>query len=230
MTQSETTAIILAAGLSRRMGSKNKLLLPVNGVPMIRHVVERYCQAVDGDVLVVTGHDAAAVTCALTGTRAKIVLNQHYAQGQFTSVASGLRHAEPAKTLLIGLGDQALIETRDIADLLAAHRAADPSKISIPVWEEARGNPIVVPQSLRARLLDDPDRPGCKKFTRTRPDLVQHLPLAARGFYVDVDTPEAYAALVTSLKPLSPFARLRRKFALTPEQADQLATIKFPCC
>ena len=33
-------AVVLAAGLSRRMGASNKLLLPVAGQAMVRHVVQ----------------------------------------------------------------------------------------------------------------------------------------------------------------------------------------------
>ena len=191
----EVTAIILAAGLSRRMGERNKLLLPIGDVPMIRHVVDVYSGATDGRVLVVTGHQASEVEAALAGSNARTVFNANYAQGQPTSVACGLRAATEGDTLLIGLGDQPLLTSDDIKSLLAAHAAADLSRISIPAMEQQRGNPIVVPAKLRARLLADPRSPGCKKFTRSHPEHVQFHALASAGFYADVDTPETYAAL-----------------------------------
>ena len=40
----DASVILLAAGLSRRMGAENKLLLPVNGRPMVRHVVDNQSQ------------------------------------------------------------------------------------------------------------------------------------------------------------------------------------------
>lgn len=189
---SETTAIVLAAGLSRRMGALNKLLLPVDGVPMIRHVARQYRAAIDGEVLVVLGHEADDVASALAGTGVETVFNPRFEEGQPTSVEVGLRHVGDAQTLLIGLGDQPLLTARDLTALLTAHYCAKPDKISIPVHGDMRGNPLVVPRHLRAELLADPKNPGCRKFTRAHPEWVQELPLTPRGLFVDIDTPSAY--------------------------------------
>ena len=198
----ETTAILLAAGQSTRMGAQNKLLLEINGVPMIRHIVEQYQSAIDGPVLVVLGHEEKLVKAALDGTGADTVFNADFAEGQFTSVATGLRNAVDAETVLIGLGDQPLLRHKDITALLTSHRVANPGKISIPVNEGARGNPLVVPRSLRARLLEDPKKPGCQKFTRTHPELVQELPLQSPGLFIDVDTPEDFQTQCLSIKAI----------------------------
>lgn len=191
----DITAIILAAGLSRRMGGRNKLLLHINGVPMIRHMVDTYRAVTDGPVLVVTGHEAETVAASLAGCDAQTVYNPAFADGQQTSVACGLRAAGGTEHILIGLGDQPRLTCGDLMDLLAAHKAADPARISIPMMDERRGNPIVVPAVLRDRLLADPRSPGCKTFTRTQPEHVQFHALPSPGFYADVDTPEAYDAL-----------------------------------
>jgi molybdenum cofactor cytidylyltransferase len=188
----DVAAIILAAGLSRRMGSENKLLLPVGGEPMIRHVVAQYRAAIDGPITVVTGHDASLVESALADIEIDCVFNPNYAQGQQTSVAFGLQHCAPADAVLIGLGDQPLLRSADIIALLDAHRGVN-DKITIPVKDDKRGNPIVVPRTLRPHLTADPSRPGCMRFTRENPDLVHRQPLIAKGFYTDIDTPSAYA-------------------------------------
>ena len=189
-----TSAILLAASLSRRMGAENKLLLPVIGRPMVRHVVDQYIEALDGEVLVVLGHQSEEIAATLKGTTARTVFNPLFPQGQATSVAAGLRAAFDANTFVIGLTDQPFLNSAHIKALLDAHWSADPQKITIPVHGNARGNPIVVPGALRSRLLEDADNPGCRKFTRAHPELVQELTLSSRGYYVDVDTPEAYAA------------------------------------
>ncbi|MEP3675163.1 nucleotidyltransferase family protein [Sulfitobacter sp.] len=196
----EVCAILLAAGLSRRMGDRNKLLLPVAGVRMIRRMVDTYRAAINGPVIVVTGHEAEAVAAALEGSEAKLVFNPDFAQGQPTSVACGLRHAPEGYDILIGLGDQPFLTGDDLNTLIAAHAAADPTRISIPMMQTQRGNPILVPSSLKDRLLADPRAPGCKKFTRENPDHVQFLTIAAQGFYADIDTPEAYRALTSTLE------------------------------
>lgn len=178
------------------MGARNKLLLPLGGVPMIRHMVDVYARATTHPVLVVTGHQADAIEAAIAGSFAITVFNADYAQGQPTSVACGLRAACDAATMLIGLGDQPLLKSHDLHLLLETHQAGDQTRISIPVRDTDRGNPIVVPASLRAQLLEDPKSPGCKQFTRAHPEHVAFLTLSAPGFYADVDTPDAYSALM----------------------------------
>ncbi|TNJ48389.1 NTP transferase domain-containing protein [Phaeobacter sp. B1627] len=195
MRGASVATILLAAGQSLRMGARNKLLLPISGIPMIRHMVLCYRAASDGEVLVVTGHEAGAIEEAIAGTHARPLFNPDYAQGQQSSVICGLTNAAEAEAILIGLGDQPLLTPTDLRDLISAHRAAGGDKISIPMKEDQRGNPIVVPATLRARLLADPKGPGCKRFTRTQAEHVQPLQMTAPGFFADVDTPAAYAAL-----------------------------------
>lgn len=187
-------AIILAAGMSRRMEARNKLLLPINGKPMIRHVAETYLAAVDGQVCVVTGFEADQIEAALVGLPVQFVRNADYEAGQPFSVRAGLLEAPDAQHHLIGLGDQPQLTVDDLRGLIAAHLAADVQKISIPYQASTRGNPIVVPTGLRAKLLVDQANPGCGKFTRANPELAQNIPMSQPGFFNDIDTPAAFAA------------------------------------
>ena len=79
-------AIILAAGLSRRMENCNKLLLPIHGKPMIRHVMETYLSVVDERVWVVTGYEGERIEAALQGLDVQIVHNEDFEAGQPFSV------------------------------------------------------------------------------------------------------------------------------------------------
>lgn len=197
MPMHDITAIILAAGLSQRMGVRNKLLLPINGTPMIRHMVNIYAAVTKRPVLVVTGHQAWEVELALSGAPARAIMNIHFAQGQPMSVARGLQEADADAPMLVGLGDQPLLTPDDLRALIAAHAAADPARISIPMQGTQRGNPILIPANLRTRLLADPRAPGCKTFTRAHPDHVQFHQMTAPGFFADIDTPADYDALTS---------------------------------
>lgn len=185
-------AIILAAGLSRRMGERNKLLLPINGKPMIRHVVETYLAAVDGQVCVVTGFEAVRIEAVLDDLPIRFVHNLDFDAGQPFSVRAGLLAVQDASNILVGLGDQPHLTSNDLRALIAAHLAADIQKISIPCKDGVRGNPIVVPAQLQTRLLADQVNPGCGKFTRGHPELAQNIPMKQRGFFSDIDTPAAF--------------------------------------
>ncbi len=186
-------AIILAAGLSRRMQERNKLLLPIAGVPMIRHMVQTYLGAVNSEICVVTGYEAERVKAVLSDLPIRLVHNDDFEKGQPFSVRVGLENAPQAEHFLIGLGDQPQLTASDLRTLIAAHLAGDKGKISIPFRGETRGNPIVIPACLRSQLLADKVNPGCGKFTRANPDLAQHISLSQPGFFEDIDTPAAFS-------------------------------------
>ncbi|MEM9433979.1 MAG: nucleotidyltransferase family protein [Pseudomonadota bacterium] len=190
----DVAAILLAAGLSRRMGAQNKLLMAVSGKPMVRHVAEIYSSALTLPLTVVTGHEAEKIRTVLAGLPVAFAHNQNFAEGQPGSVATGLEAAPVSELLLIGLADQPRLTEGDLMQLVQWHRSNDPEKITVPKLGAERGNPIVVPRALRPRLTENPSRPGCMRLTRDRPDLVQFAPVTADGFYTDVDTPEDYAA------------------------------------
>ena len=102
----DVAAIVLAAGMSRRMGPENTLLMPLEGVPVVVRVVQS-CAAVSPlPVTVVLGHEAARVGTALRGISCNTVFNPDFADGQMTSAGVGLTHAPAAGNYLMALGPQ----------------------------------------------------------------------------------------------------------------------------
>ena len=55
--ESKISAIVLAAGESRRMGKINKLQMPIRGVPLLRRSLETLLASKLGEIVVVLGHD-----------------------------------------------------------------------------------------------------------------------------------------------------------------------------
>ncbi|MEM6758471.1 MAG: nucleotidyltransferase family protein [Pseudomonadota bacterium] len=189
----EVATILLAAGLSRRMGARNKLLLPIGDVPMIAHMVRTYLTATCGPLLLVTGHDADRVAAAVAGLGVRIVHNPDYASGQASSVACGLDALGLCDAVLIGLGDQPHLTGDNLSALMAAHQASGGRRVSIPTHNGQRGNPILVPRAIVPEMLADPHAPGCQRFTRTHANRIEMHDLPAPGFFRDIDTPADYA-------------------------------------
>ncbi|MDF1606872.1 nucleotidyltransferase family protein [Hoeflea sp. YIM 152468] len=185
-----TAAIVLAAGLSRRMGTVNKLLVDIRGTPMIRATVSACAAVCDAPVTVVTGYQAAEIEQALAGLTIELVHNPEFASGQASSVVKGLNAAPEAKTTLVVLGDQPLLDGGALERLLQAHRASDQTRITLPVNGDDRGNPLVIPLALKAALLADKTDPGCRKFTRDNPGMVNPVPFQDPAYFTDLDTPD----------------------------------------
>lgn len=187
----DTAAIVLAAGLSRRMGSVNKLLIEINGTAMIRATVSACVAVCDAPVTVVTGHQADDIEQALDGLGVSFIHNPDFASGQQGSVVAGLKAAPEAGTTLMVLGDQPLLDGAALERLLKAHRASDQTRITIPVNNgSVRGNPLVIPLALKRSLMADKANPGCRKFTRDNPDKVNPVALQDPAYFTDLDTLE----------------------------------------
>lgn len=186
----ESAALVLAAGMSKRMGAVNKLLIELDGVPMIRRTVQTYIEACDAPVTVVTGYQAGAIERALAGLAVNLVFNPAYEAGQKTTVAVGLAAVPDARATFIGLGDQPLLTAADLSWLLVQHSRNESPLITVPAQGEMRGNPLVIPFELKPRLLADRQNPGCQKFTRENPEFVQFLEAPNPAFYSDIDTPK----------------------------------------
>ena len=115
----QPTPILLAAGMSQRMGGLNKLLLPINGVPMVRHMALTLVAFADVPPVVVLGHEAKRVAAALDGIALTMITNVQYQSGQMSSVTAGLIAAGQAADYMICLADLPLLTALDCAALSA---------------------------------------------------------------------------------------------------------------
>src|SRR5947207_5164734 len=91
------TAIVLAAGESRRMG-RLKPLLPFGPRTVIETVVASLSASRAGEILVVTGHRSEEVEAALAQAPARVVRNPDYRRGMLSSVQCGVAAAAPDTT------------------------------------------------------------------------------------------------------------------------------------
>src|SRR4051812_39968162 len=144
-------AVVLAAGLSERMG-RNKLLMEVAGRPMIRHVVETVRSAVR-DVVVVTGHQSDRVREALARLPVSLVAIDP-AAGQGSTIAEAIGPLAPERGLLVCIGDQPRLTEREISGVVDAYLATDRSRALVPTRQGRRGYPMVLPPGFDAKSVD----------------------------------------------------------------------------
>ncbi len=186
-------AVVLAAGLARRMG-RQKLLLPLQGRPVVRWSVEAVLPHVD-EVVVVTGHEAADVRTALTGLAVRFAHNAQPEKGQGSSIAVGVAALAPGTdAALIVLGDQPRLPHTVIPALLQAFRGGGVAIVT-PVYRGSQGTPVVFAAEVFSELRGLKGDAGARTVVRARPDRVREicfdLPMPD-----DVDTPEDYARLM----------------------------------
>lgn len=187
-------AVVLAAGMSSRMGA-NKLLVDVNGKPMLRHTVEAARASHADPVIVVTGHAADEAKAALAGLDIKIVNNPDFAKGLSTSLKCGLNVLpEDCDGAVILLGDMPGVSTALIDKLIAAFDPSESRAICVATRHGKRGNPVLWARRFFPEMLAIEGDVGARNLIGTYGELVCEVEAADEGPLTDIDTPEALEA------------------------------------
>jgi molybdenum cofactor cytidylyltransferase len=191
-------AIVLASGLSRRMGQA-KLLMPVGGRAIIRYVVESVLAGGVDSVWVVTGPDVEPIEAALAGFEVQIVVNPAPEEGQAGSVRTGIAALPPSvEAVLIALGDQPALAPSIIPALLAARRAS-PKLIVAPRYRDGQGNPVLFKREIFPELLRLTGDQGARPIIQKEPARVEWVDLDL-PMPPDVDTPDDYERIRANLR------------------------------
>lgn len=190
-------AIILAAGRSSRLGQP-KLLLPLDQRSLIRSTAEHVLEAGMHEwkeVIVVLGHEAAAVQRELAGLEVRCVFNPRFALGMSTSLKAGIESLSlEVEGAMIFLGDQPLVQPEVVRRMIAVFRESQGSLVA-PVYGGVRGNPILFSSSLFSELMTVEGDKGGREVVTRDPQRVATVTFPPDLAPRDVDTWEDYKAL-----------------------------------
>ena len=193
------SAVLLAAGMSVRMGRANKLLLPVQGEPMVRRVASAIVASAAAEMVVVLGHEAPAVREALAGLPLLFVITPDYATGMTGSIQRGLAAWSPAASgfmiCLADLPDLFAEEYDQLIHAFLARLALDPACIVVPEFEGRRGNPVLFSAQHRAAILAHSEPEGCRSLVQAQRAHLFPLQMNTPHCLHDIDTPEAYGEI-----------------------------------
>ncbi len=146
-------AIILAAGLSSRFETRSeetKLVVPLFGKPLIRHVAEAALASRARPIVVVTGHAATQVENALENLDLSFIFNPDYRSGLASSLKAGMAALpETVAGVLVLLADMPRVSASLIDRLIQAFE--DSSRVPlavVPVRARLRGNPVLIGRDL----------------------------------------------------------------------------------
>lgn len=199
MVAPRIAAVVLAAGLSSRMGS-NKLLSDLNGQALIEATINRLSKAGIDEIIVVTGHQAAEVQTVLKNHKLRFVHNDDFAQGLSTSVRAGIAAAREFDAAFICLGDMPLIEAGDLNKMIAAFNAVEGRSLVAPVLGRKLGNPVLWGQEHFVDLMALTGDRGARSLIESRRDQIVEIAVTHDGILLDADTPEALEEIKAKLK------------------------------
>ena len=181
--------IVLAAGMSTRMGEL-KQLLPFAQKPTIHWIVETLCESLES-VVVVLGHRSGEIATVLANSPVQCVINSDYKLGMLSSVKCALQTLGRSADYLICLGDQPRLDKRVVELVLAAAENSE-CGICIPTFNGKRGHPILIKNAYRTEIMGLDLNNGLNNVTRGHPDDTCEIPIDIASILDDMDTPEDY--------------------------------------
>lgn len=197
-------AVVLAAGMAVRMG-RQKLLLPLDGKPMLAHVLEVVAAVPFASRVVVIGEpqEPLAALCQEQGIPS--VFNEKRKSGQASSVCLGLAElGDGLDGVLFLQGDQPLITKSLVKRMLEAfYQLQDSKAILVPVHAGVLRSPILFGAHWLKELALLKDDCGGKELVRRYPEHVRTLPWAEHFVFEDADTWEEYLRLQRLLETKS---------------------------
>lgn len=184
----KVSALIPAAGMSRRMG-RPKLLLPFGERAAIELLVATLEAAGLDQIVIVLGPDGDPVARLLAKSPAVMAWNRDPDSDMAGSLRAGRRRLDDdCSAVLICLGDHPLVGAPTARALCTRHREV-PERILVPTWGGRRGHPILVPSAALAEL-DAADT--LRDVVRRDPSRVETLEVLDAGILFDLDTPGDY--------------------------------------
>ncbi len=187
-------AVVLAAGLSRRMGV-NKLTLSLDGKPVIRHALDSIAASRLAGTTIVLGHEAGAVQAALAGVAAHFVVNEDFAGGLSTSLKAGLAALAPDMDgAMIFLGDMPDIAPDLIDRMIAAFNPDAGRAIVVPKRDGRRGHPVLWGRQFFAAISRKAQGDsGAKNLLEQQAAFIAEVQADSDGVLRDLDTPDDFS-------------------------------------
>ncbi len=186
------SAIILAAGQSKRMGQP-KMLLPWGNTTVLGKVIETIQNAGVDDILVVTGGAKNEVEKLIAHYELRIAHNRDYANNEMlASIQLGLQGQKPAaQGTLICLGDQPQVEERSVR-LVCEMFLAKKSSIVVPSYQMRRGHPWLIARELWEEVLQMRAPDSMREFLNKHGNDIFYIETDSPSILQDLDTPEDY--------------------------------------
>jgi len=195
-TRKNIAGVVLAAGSSRRMGEANKLMIPVDGTPMVARVVDALRDGGVEKVFVVTGYAPEEIRGALGDRDVETVHNPDYEEGLGSSVRTGVSAVgDDVDGVLIALGDMPWVDEDVISRLLDAFGPDGELSIYIPMFGRRRGNPVLWSSHHFAELRQLSGDVGGKALFHKHPEAICYVDVQSAAVNIDVDTPESLREL-----------------------------------
>jgi len=188
------SAILLAAGQSKRMDGENKLTKEIQGTPLIKHSVKNILASSIDELIVVLGYQKEIIEKIIDkNEKVKFVFNKNFENGMAFSIKTGLNHlSKKTEAFFICLGDMPMIN-HDIYNQLI--KSKDNKEIIVPTYKRQQGNPVLFDKSMKEKVIDVSGDVGAKKILELNKDKILNLEINDQSITKGFNTQDDFSSL-----------------------------------
>jgi len=188
------SAILLAAGQSKRMVGENKLTKKIQGVPLIKHSVKNILAASIDELIIVLGYQKEIIEKLIDkNEKIKFVFNKDFESGMASSIKTGLDNlSEKTEAFFVCLGDMPMVN-HDIYNQLI--KSKDNREIIVPTYKGQQGNPVLFNKSMKEKVIDISGDVGAKKILELNKDKILNLEIDDQNITKGFDTQDNFNSL-----------------------------------
>ena len=188
------SAILLAAGQSKRMDGENKLIKEIQGAPLIKHSVKNILAASVDELIIVLGYQKETIEKLIDkNNKIKFVFNKDFESGMASSIKTGLNNLSyKTEAFFICLSDMPMVN-HDIYNQLI--KSKDKKEIIIPTYKGQRGNPVLFDKSMKEKIMNISGDAGAKKILELNKDKILNLEINDQSIIKGFDTQDNFNSL-----------------------------------
>jgi len=157
------SAILLAAGQSKRMNGENKLTKEIEGIPLIKNSVKNILFSSVDELIVVLGYQNEIIQKLIDKhEKIKFIFNKDFESGMSSSIKTGLNQlSKNTEAFFICLGDMPMINSDIYNQLIKSKNQKD---ILVPTYNKEQGNPVLFSISMKSTIMSVKGDKGAKKI------------------------------------------------------------------
>ena len=185
------SAILLAAGQSKRMNGENKLTKEIQGIPLIKHSVKNILASSIDELIVVLGYQKETIEKIIDkNEKGKFVFNKNFENGMTFSIKTGLNHLSiKTEAFFICLGDMPMVNS-DIYNQLI--QSKNNKEIIVPTYKGQQGNPILFSKSTKEKIMTIQGDVGAKKILELNKNKILNVEVGNQSIRKDFNTKDDF--------------------------------------
>ena len=181
------SAILLAAGESKRMVDENKLIKKYKSIPLIKHAVSNVLNSPIDELIIVLGYQKKAIEKIIgENKKIKFIANPNFESGIASSIKKGLDSlSKETEAFFICLGDMPNVNKEIYNQLINASFSNKDKEIFVPYYQERQANPILFSKKMKDEIQKIEGDFGAKKIIADNEKKVFKLSTQDKGVITD---------------------------------------------